>query len=66
MGDTVSSWILLDLSGHVVLYFGGATVVECFQPIRRPIGLSLQVGFMSIFDLGQTEGSKYSSVHEIE
>ena len=54
-GNTISSWTFFDPSGHGILYFGSATVVEYFQTICSSIGLRLRVGSASILDLGQTK-----------
>ena len=54
MGKIISSWTFFDLSGRGILYFGSATVVEFFQPIRSSIGLGLRVGPVSALDLAQT------------
>ena len=50
-----------DSSGHDILYFGSAAVIECFQPMLgfvRP-SANLRADSASALDLGQTQDSKY-------
>ena len=53
MGKTINSWISFDSLGHDILYFGGITVVQCFQPICSSVGCRLRVDSGTTRDLGK-------------
>ena len=53
MGKTINSCISFDSLGHDILYFGGITVVQCFQPICSSVGRRLRVDSGTTRDLGK-------------